>query len=971
MNASLPAEVREDLEGGQRESGAKNCAVALPASQAEAPLDALVDAIKTGSAEKLLDRLDQIEAPLNDAQTTEQNELRSLIELGHLLRQQDDHEKAASAFRAAAAIDPGNKDIQVELARDLRALHRLNEAETVLKNILDAEPQSTWALVERGLILRQQGKHEEATTAFKAAATSETDNRNIQVEVARSLRALHRIDEADRTLKSVLLADPLHLGALIERGHLLFERGNKIGALATFVAAATIEPEHTELQFDAANILRSLGRFADAEKILRKLAAAAPNSLPTIVALSHLLMDANRFDEAESTLNQATDAHPDNLQIMAALGQLARRRGDAAAALRYFSSVYKQDPANLDARLELAAQLREQGDFDGAVQLVQSVLDANPDHWDGWMQLGQLCRAKRDPEGAMNAFRTSVTKQPQRPEGFVELAHETWAAGQPKEAEQFLQKALALEPQHPSALLASAEFALQSERPREALRLAQSAILFHPGALDPYLLAARAAAQALEREQALNILEQAREIFGSPPEVNAMHIHVLRHFRDFSAAQSLIAESRTQIAGNFSLWLEGTSFAIAVGDFETAERALALAPTTPKALAYIHLMQAQIAEGRRHYQQAIAHYHDALAVDPNNGSLHSELARTLLLRADTSGARSHLRTAFEHDKARRISADHSLNVSQHHTGQLINEFVLVPALLRRLKQVVPLPAAQQIEPLKQLVREYPAYTPPALLLMLAMRTSEVFSKFQIASRVDAPKIPRRIVQYWHSRDLPHDISALMKSWSNAHDDYEHIVFDDETADNFLRANYRDEIHRTFRRARDPSQRADILRLAYLASEGGYFIDADDKCLARLDTLVPTQADFAGYQDHHGAIGSDFIGTIPGHPVIALALENALSAANRGDRDIIWLSTGAGLLTRAFTQVLSLAETDWLSKVRLLELWELQRIAGIYCPARYKRPDLFNAPLSTDVEKAKSATGLKLRPSISKIEVTRK
>ena len=873
MDAPLSTKAREVLELGSRESVDHDRSAALAAFEAATELDPLGITVKIERAKELraLDRLDEAEAQLDDVLNMEPGELRALIERGHLFRGRGDRERAAGAFRTAAAVDPRNWNIQVELARDLRALDRLDEADVVLNNILDAEPRHPWALIERGLILRQRGKHEEAASAFKTAATSDPSNRNVEVEFARSLLALNRLDEADEVLSNALAAEPCHIGALKERGH------------------------------------------------------------------------------------------------------LARRRGDGAAALRYFSSANECDPNNLDLRLDLAAELREQGDFNGALRLIQSVLDTNADHWDAWMQLGQLCRVKRDPKGAMNAFRTAVAKQPSKPQGLVELAHETWEAGQPNEAQQILKQALAAEPNHLGALLVSAEFALQAERPDEALQLAQRAIRFHPRKLGSYLLAARAAGQALKREQALNILEQARAVFGPLPELVAAHIHILRHFREFNAVRALIAGSREQIAANFPLWLESTSFAVTVGEFEVAERALALAPAiSRRELAHVHFLRAQIAEGRRQYAKAISHYQEALTLDPDSGHWHGALARAFLLQADIGSARTHLRAAFDCDKAKRLSASQTFNITQHHTGQLINEFVLVRGVLARLKQIVALPHEQQIEPLKRLAHENPDHTAPALLLMLAMRNSRAFSTLQVKpASVTPPKIPQQIVQYWHSNVLPDDISALMRSWSDAHSDYKHIVLNDETADNFLRANYRDEICRTFHRAREPGQRADILRLAYLASEGGYFVDADDKCLARLDSFVPPQAEFAGYQDNYGAIGSNFIGAVAGHPVIALALENAVRAVNRGDRDISWLSTGPGLLTRSFAQVLSVAETDWLSRVHLLELWELQRVVGIYSPAHYKRPNVVKTSSSGETNAAQLPAKGRLRATISKIEMSRK
>ena len=965
----------EYLELENRESVDHNRPTAPAAFEAAAEPGPFDVAVKIERAKELraLDRLDEAEVLLDDVLNMEPGAPRALIERGHLFRGRGDRERAAGAFRAAAAADPRNWNIQVELARDLRALDRLDEADAVLNDVLDAEPLQTGALIERGHILRQRGKLKEAAAAFKTAATCDPSNRNIEVEIARSLRALNRLDEADKALSSILAAEPLHLGALIERGHLLFGRGDHTRALATFMAAATIQPEHAGLQLEIANTLRSLGRLNDAETLLRRLTESEPTNLPAIVALGHLLMDANRLDEAATTLHRALRKHHDHPHIKATLGHLARRRGDGVAALRNFRSASERDPNNLDLRLDLAAELREQGDFDGALRLIQSVLDANADHWGGWMQLGQLCRIKRDPQSAMKAFRTAIAKQPLKPQGLVELAHETWAGGQPNEAQQLLKQALVAEPNHLGALLLSAEFALQSERPDDALQLAQRAIQFHPRKLGSYLLAARAAGQALECEQALNILEQARSIFGPLPELVATHIHILRHFRDFNGVRSLIANQREQFAANFSFWLESTSFAVTIGEFEIAERAIALAPAkSRRELAHVQLLRAHIAEGRRQYAKAISHYQEALTLDPDNSHCHGALARAFLLRADVGSARTHLRAAFERDKATRISAGQTFNISQHHTGQLINEFAMVRGVLARLKQIVALPDEQQIEPLKRLAHENPGHTAPALLLMLAMRNSAAFSNFQVKpALLTAPKIPRQIVQYWHSKAVPDDINALMKTWSDANSDYKHIVFDDETADNFLRAHYRGEISRTFHRAQEPGQRADILRLAYLASEGGYFVDADDKCLARLDAFVPPQAEFVGYQDNYGAIGSNFIGTIPGHPVIAFALENAATAVNRGDRDIPWLSTGPGLLARAFTQVLSVAETDWLSRVHLLELWELQRVVGIYFPARYKRPSGVKTNFSGEADAGQLPTKGRSRTTISKIEISRK
>ena len=83
-----------------------------------------------------------------------------------------------------------------------------------------------------------------------------------------------------------------------------------------------------------------------------------------------------------------------------------------------------------------------------------------------------------------------------------------------------------------------------------------------------------------------------------------------------------------------------------------------------------------MAEGRRQYAQAITNYKEALSLDPRNGGWYSEMARACLLLADVDGTRAHLKASFSIDMSTKVAAGQTLNISQHHTGQLLDEFML-------------------------------------------------------------------------------------------------------------------------------------------------------------------------------------------------------------------------------------------------------------------------------------------------------
>jgi len=75
--------------------------------------------------------------------------------------------------------------------------------------------------------------------------------------------------------------------------------------------------------------------------------------------------------------------------------------------------------------------------------------------------------------------------------------------------------------------------------------------------------------------------------------------------------------------------------------------------------------------------------------------------------------------------------------------------------------------------------------------------------------------------------------------------------------------------------------------------------------------------------------------------MARALELAALAVNRGDADTVWLSTGPGLLTRAFAQVFT--ETadvaGFLERNLVLDRWRYRRVVAEHCRVQYKRSNL--------------------------------
>ena len=833
--------------------------------------------------------------------------VEQLLETGWSERRRGNHVAALTAFEAAVALDPSRSGIKVELAYQLRLLDRLEEAEAVLTALLEAEPNNVGALIERAHLLRRGHDHSGAAAYFQTAVSLSPRNIPLRLELVRELQAVDQLKEAEEELSKLHRIDPGNVAASIERGHVRRRRGDHVGAAMAFGAAVAADAENLDIRLEFARELRAADCLDEAEAVLRALLGADPKRAGALVERAYL----------------------------------SRQRGDRTRAVADFeaaaNAIAPDDAHAVDISLQFARELRDHRRFDDAFGVIQSVLEKHPDHLSARLQHGEILRELGDRAKALESFRFIVGRNPDHVPALVGLAREYGFAGSSRAALAMLNRALLHAPDDFAALLAAAEQALASDDAETALRLSREAIARHPDQLAPYLLGARAAAQ-FDRAIAEELLDQARAIFGPVGDVGAMQIHVLRTHRDYDAAHAVIAGSGELANIHSGLWREATSLAIATGDFESAENALAAPPETATiGAASVHALRGQLAQARRDHTQAIKHYREALACDSTSREWRVELAQCHLLLADMEEARAQLCASMAGGVAGNVVNDLVGNISQHYLGPLFDEFALDRPLLARMKLMRALPPNEQVDPLSALVGQYPHHTGPALLLLLAMRQANILNEaVQESSPPSDRDMPKRIIQYWHDKEPPTDVRVLMSSWRRMNPEYEYRLFDNEAALEFLRTRARSGAAEAFRRAVDIPQRADILRLAYLADEGGFFVDADDRCLASLDEHLSASATFVGYQEYLGSLGANFIGAARRHPVILSALSLALESVNRGDHDTAWLSTGPGLLTRAFAQtLLKPGSKEWRPQAIVLESHALHRIVGVHCPANYK------------------------------------
>jgi mannosyltransferase OCH1-like enzyme len=301
-----------------------------------------------------------------------------------------------------------------------------------------------------------------------------------------------------------------------------------------------------------------------------------------------------------------------------------------------------------------------------------------------------------------------------------------------------------------------------------------------------------------------------------------------------------------------------------------------------------------------------------------------------MLELDLGTAKHYLLRHHDLQKSTLVLRGKSLNASQTYYGQILDEFLLneTPPRVRPLL-ALPLPA--RVAALLELARAEPDNTAAATAFLIARRQAEGPLRL---TRPNGTPIPKRIIQIWDTPEVPEDIAAYRETWRTTNPDYECVLFDAASADTFLAAHYPPQVQLAYRRARGAARKADIFRLAALLSLGGVYADADDRCQRPLATILPPTAALVLYQEHLGTLGNNFIAVAPQHPFVALMLRQAVNATNRGDSDIVWLSTGPALTARCFVQCYAAGALP--GETIILDRRDLYRAIAIHCDAAYKK-----------------------------------
>jgi mannosyltransferase OCH1-like enzyme len=181
---------------------------------------------------------------------------------------------------------------------------------------------------------------------------------------------------------------------------------------------------------------------------------------------------------------------------------------------------------------------------------------------------------------------------------------------------------------------------------------------------------------------------------------------------------------------------------------------------------------------------------------------------------------------------------------------------------------------------------------------------------------------RALVQYWHSEEVPEEITALIESFRKRNPEMRHLLFDEASAEGFIAEHLSPREVAAFRTCGAPAMQSDYLRCCAVLALGGIYADADLRCVSPLEPLldglgsgelfgwaqIPDALSHLGLTDRTvfgdterpGAFrwveNGFFAFSAPGHPLLELALRVMTANIETRATESLIAVTGPGVFT---------------------------------------------------------------------------
>jgi tetratricopeptide (TPR) repeat protein len=555
----------------------------------------------------------------------------------------------AAAVPISVIGEVSTDDARLHRAVALIGEGRLDEAQALALEVLEANPDLAPAHEINGMILAKQGDIDAAIAAFKKAVAINPGQASAYTKLGDVYLALGETATARGYFEQALTLNPRDRHAHQRMGLILRSEGDIPGAIAELEKGLLgTSAGYLGVKVDLALLYNLTGQHERSAALLAPFGKDREHNPLVHRVLANAALGLERFAQAVKSYKVALALDPGDVQARTGLGIALRGDGDLEGAVKTHEQAAQQAPDNPLVVLELARSRHAAGQTEAAIAGLQAALPgikSNPEALE--TALAELYLAAGQPDRAEALYRAQIDEGRAPPAAYGNLGTLQQRAGDLAGAEASYKAMIAAFPQ-----AAEPQFRLGSlygfqQRYEDAIEAYGQGLKIEPG--NPALLkgAAWAHQQLGQSAQAISFAER----MANRLEAGAADHFFLATLLQANDQPDAAAERyRQAIALAPDYWPALNNLAVILTDrgdldeaLKTAQRVVELAPDNAAATDTLGWAQFRAGDAKK----AAATLVEAVRQDPEGAIYHFHLAQVQAGLGQTSAARKSAEIALE------------------------------------------------------------------------------------------------------------------------------------------------------------------------------------------------------------------------------------------------------------------------------------------------------------------------------------
>jgi protein O-GlcNAc transferase len=288
-------------------------------------------------------------------------------------------DRRAAAKQERTGRGTGAYSAKIERAISLAQAGDLAGAEALLDTVYKADPDQPEVNHQLGMIYARTGRTEAGLELLRKAVEKLPQESLYWNNLAAACLAIERSQEAVDAVRKALALDPKNFMALQNLALGQRDLGDRAGAVESFEKAAALGSLDASGLASWGECLGAVGRFQEAESVVRRGLDMAGEDPAMLSLLGWLLSEQGKNDDARETFRRSLELKAD--QFLAAFNYaiLSLRANDGVVGLRWLRRATSIDPKSAVAWRFLALELARQGLKDEALPVAERAVRLAPD----------------------------------------------------------------------------------------------------------------------------------------------------------------------------------------------------------------------------------------------------------------------------------------------------------------------------------------------------------------------------------------------------------------------------------------------------------------------------------------------------------------------------------------------------------------------------------------------------------------